>query len=44
LRDGDAELAQLALNSGSISQRIGAVHFPNQSDDSWGDGFSTGFT
>jgi len=43
LREGDAELEQLAVNSGSAPQRIGAIHFPNQSDDGWGDGFSTCF-
>jgi hypothetical protein len=44
LRKGDTKLEQLAVNSGSTSQQIGAIHFPNQSDDGWGDGFSTRFT
>ena len=43
LREGDAELEQLAVNSGSTPQWIGAIHFPYQSDNGWGNRFSTRF-
>jgi hypothetical protein len=36
LSDGDTELKQLSMNPGSASQRVGVVHFPDQSDGVWG--------
>ena len=43
LRDFNAELKQLAMDSGSTPQRIGSAHFPNEGDRVWGDSFPPGF-
>jgi hypothetical protein len=43
LREGDAELEQLAVNPGSAPQRIGVVHVPDQGDEVWGNGFPASF-